>query len=643
MRHLKKKFFQLCIKLKTMNSKYTISVIAVLLYSFILHVPIAHGKDTLRLEQISRALDTLVKKYPEYNRDTDISVGNIPLPELLRNVAFVTKLNIMVKGNESTVVSCNFSKARVKDLIYYICEEYNQNLRVMGNIVTVYSATEDELPPPIVVNYNSSDSLMSVEFSDAPLMDVAKVLTENTGINLIVDKNLYATKVSAYFKKIALNEALEYIASINSLQIDWDTPAVGKISSKGNAGHTDHIPMKKGNRTYNFTVTASGMISASIENAHIVDIITGICDKLNMNYHFITPISGSTSIFLNEVSADLLFSSIFLGTQFAYYKENGIYFFGKREKNIGMLSIEIIPLLHRAVDQVIPLIPDKLKEGLQIKSFDELNSIIVSGNNQNVNRVVAFLKNIDKPVPLITIDIIIAESSKSRLDEVGVSFGKGSAPIVTTGEILPSSDISIGAGTINKLINDFNGFGSINIGKVSPNFYAGLKLLESNGDIVVESTPKLSTLNGREAVLTSGETQYYKEINNNYIGSETPLQSTSYLWKSVDANLIIKITPYVSSDSLITMNIDISQSEFTARVEKDSPPGIVLRSFKSIIRVADKEMVLLGGIDKNSAKNSSQGLPWIARAPVLKWIFGNTTKSKNESKLNVFIKPTIIQ
>lgn len=626
-----------------MNSKYTISVIAVLLYSFILHVPIAHGKDTLRLEQISRALDTLVKKYPEYNRDTDISVGNIPLPELLRNVAFVTKLNIMVKGNESTVVSCNFSKARVKDLIYYICEEYNQNIRVMGNIVTVYSATEDELPPPIVVNYNSSDSLMSVEFSDAPLMDVAKVLTENTGINLIVDKNLYTTKVSAYFKKIALNEALEYIASINSLQIDWDTPAVGKISSKGNAGHTDHIPMKKGNRTYNFTVTASGMISASIENAQIVDIITGICDKLNMNYHFITPITGSTSIFLNEVSADLLFSSIFLGTQFAYYKENGIYFFGKREKNIGMLSIEIIPLLHRAVDQVIPLIPDKLKEGLQIKSFDELNSIIVSGNNQNVNRVVAFLKNIDKPVPLITIDIIIAESSKSRLDEVGVSFGKGSAPIVTTGEILPSSDISIGAGTINKLINDFNGFGSINIGKVSPNFYAGLKLLESNGDIVVESTPKLSTLNGREAVLTSGETQYYKEINNNYIGSETPLQSTSYLWKSVDANLIIKITPYVSSDSLITMNIDISQSEFTARVEKDSPPGIVLRSFKSIIRVADKEMVLLGGIDKNSAKNSSQGLPWIARTPVLKWIFGNTTKSKNESKLNVFIKPTIIQ
>lgn len=203
-----------------MNTKYRISIIAMLLYSFILHVPIAHGKDTLRLKQISNVLDTLTQNYPEFNKDTDISVGNIPLPELIRNVAFVTKLNIMVKGNESTLVSCNFSKAKVKDLIYYLCDEYNQNIRVIGNIVTVYPAAEDRLPPPIVVHYNTSDSLMSVEFCDAPLMDVAKVLTENTGINLIVDKELYNTNVSAFFKKITLNDALEYIASINSLHID---------------------------------------------------------------------------------------------------------------------------------------------------------------------------------------------------------------------------------------------------------------------------------------------------------------------------------------------------------------------------------------------------------------------------------------
>ena len=126
------------------------------------------------------------------------------------------------------------------------------------------------------------------------------------------------------------------------------------------------------------------------------------------------------------------------------------------------------------------------------------------------------------------------------------------------------------------------------------------------------------------------------------MGTQNPVQSTSYMWKSLDANLTVKITPYVSTDSLITLNIDISQSEFTSRVEKDSPPGIVVRSFKSIIRVANNEMVLLGGIERNSKEKSSSGIPFISRIPILKWIFGNSKNNKNESKLNVFIKPTLL-
>ena len=90
------------------------------------------------------------------------------------------------------------------------------------------------------------------------------------------------------------------------------------------------------------------------------------------------------------------------------------------------------------------------------------------------------------------------------------------------------------------------------------------------------------------------------------------------------------------------MNIELSQSEFTSRVEKDSPPGIVVRSFQSIVKVANNEMVLLGGIERMSKEKSSSGLPFISRIPILKWIFGNTKNNKNESRLNVFIKPSLI-
>jgi hypothetical protein len=105
--------------------------------------------------------------------------------------------------------------------------------------------------------------------------------------------------------------------------------------------------------------------------------------------------------------------------------------------------------------------------------------------------------------------------------------------------------------------------------------------LEEDGVVRLLSTPKLSTLNGHEATLTSGETQYYKEVQNNYYGTQNPISSESYQWKSVDANLSIKVTPYVSEDRQITLEIEFEQTEFTDRNVEDAPPGTATRSFKS--------------------------------------------------------------
>ncbi len=107
--------------------------------------------------------------------------------------------------------------------------------------------------------------------------------------------------------------------------------------------------------------------------------------------------------------------------------------------------------------------------------------------------------------------------------------------------------------------------------------------------------------------------------------------------------LDIKITPFVSEDKQITLEIEIDQTEFTAREEAEAPPGTATRSFKSLVRVQNEEMVLLGGIDQNVKEQTNKGLPWIARVPVLRWLFGKSKDSKKEQRLSVFIKPTLIE
>ena len=119
------------------------------------------------------------------------------------------------------------------------------------------------------------------------------------------------------------------------------------------------------------------------------------------------------------------------------------------------------------------------------------------------------------------------------------------------------------------------------------------------------------------------------------------MESKSYTWKSVEANLSLKITPFISKDSCITLNIELEQSEFTPRTDMEAPPGLTTRSFKSIIKVQSEDVVLLGGIERNIDEKSADGLPFISRIPVLKWIFGTSKKNKSDYKLNILIKSSV--
>ncbi|MGM0528963.1 MAG: hypothetical protein ACQERS_11190 [Bacteroidota bacterium] len=84
------------------------------------------------------------------------------------------------------------------------------------------------------------------------------------------------------------------------------------------------------------------------------------------------------------------------------------------------------------------------------------------------------------------------------------------------------------------------------------------------------------------------------------------------------------------------------QSDFTERISTTAPPGKVERTFKSQIRVKNEEMILLGGLEENRSSKTSSGVPWLSKIPILKWLFSSRNEDKSKSKLNIFIKPTII-
>lgn len=332
------------------------------------------------------------------------------------------------------------------------------------------------------------------------------------------------------------------------------------------------------------------------------------------------------------------------GRDWILYKENRANPPINKKSSAGPVVV-VYPMKYRTVDKVIDLIPAELKKGVEIKTFHDLNSVVLSGDAAMCDKITAFLNEIDKSVKLISIDVIIVDATVNNSQKVGLGIGVGDTEAKTKGSISPGLDLTLNAESLNRILGSFSGLGSINLGTVTSLFYTDLQLLEDAGKIVLRSTPRLATLNGHKATLKSGEVKYYKESQVNIIGTQNPLQSESYLWKNVEASFVLDIMPHVSQDSTITMNINLSQDDFTTSDEDDkyAPPGISKRSFTSIIKVKNGEMVLLGGIEKNLKENMSKGLPFISRVPFLRSIFGKTRKVKTDSKLNIFIKPTIIQ
>ena len=609
----------------------------------------AQSSETERIAQVRARLDTLILRDTTYLSEVDLSVGQVSLSELLRSVAQVGGVNLSVQDGANLLVSCNFSRARIADLILFLCEQYGLDIRVVGNIVSIFPYQAPIAPPPVpLIVYNRADSTLSYDLIAVPLREVARRLTDSSGVNLIVPQTLYDRPISGYVSSMPFSEALSVLAEINKLE-------VAPVKGSGAWMFAEPIPVGGGQpstvqnyvRRRQFApaqlaIDSMGRITAMIDRGNIYDIILDVCEQLKLDYFFITPVNAQTCIYLKNTDVKTLFDLLLTGTAYTYYEEGGVYMFGEAKRE-GIFSTRIIPMRYRTVDKLIDVIPENLKKGVQIAAFGDLNSMIASGDQRHVARVEQFLHEIDKTVPLITIEVMIVDASKDVILEAGLGLGVGTSPTQTSGTLSPGIDMTLGSGAVNNLVDKVNGLGIIRLGKVTPNFYASLKAMEENGTIELRSTPKLSTLNGHEAVLSSGEMQYYKETNNTYMGTQNPVQSTSYVWKSVEANMTLSITPYVSEDGHITMTIDLSQSEFTDRTEKEAPPGTTTRSFRSMVRVRNEEMVLLGGIDRQSHEKSSQGLPFIARIPVLKWIFGMHKNNKQERRLNVFIKPTVIE
>jgi len=618
-----------------------------------------------RVKKLKADLEELSTTVPALNDSVNISVNGATIQEFLRAIATADAVNISIDPNLRYSIVNNFSNVRFLDVLVFLIDEYDLDINIIGNIISIYKYVAPpeapEPPKPHLLKISYRDSLLTLDLKNDSLISVAKKITQLTGTNVIVTADMQNERISGYIQNSKVGTAIEKIALANNVAFEKTKDGFFVLSKPESlVNSSSGSKNKRGHRSGSTRGGADGVdykleievvdkntISIYAENAPLDSIVKQVSDQLGVDYHIISELKEDVSLLFSRISYDKLLDFVFDGKDFSYRKVEGIYIIG--EKKMGEIQeTEIIQLQYRTVDAISEFFPKNLQDGLEIIEFTELNSLLVTGPREKIGEFAKFIHEIDRLVPVVLIEVMILESKKTSGISTGLSAGFGdggdasSVFLSNDGSSSGGFNFSFDAKDINGLLNSLNGFTNFNIGRVTESFYLNISALETDGMVKVRSTPKLSTLNGHEAQLSSGETTYYVDETISTTASQSINERYSRQYKSVNADLTISIKPIVSGDNQITLDIDVSQSDFTGTVDENAPPGTINRSFKSIIRVKDQEMVLLGGLDKNYTNDAGSGIPFLSKIPVLKWLFSSRKKEKQFTKLNIFIKPTVI-
>jgi type IV pilus assembly protein PilQ len=613
-----------------------------------------------RFDILEEKLNQFAKNYPGLNEKVELNVTDTPLSAVVRGIGESNNLNVNVDPIIDIKLTNNFKNITAKEVFMYLCKTYALDINFVGPILSFAKYTAPAVQPvktitgkKINVKYEPNADLLSFDLTADTLGSVTKEITKQSGKNIIFSPDLSGKIVNGFVQAAPFNNAIEKLAFANDMKVSVTPdnffvfekkpvvldPKQNTGNQFGSLGQTT-TPKKSSEGV----TVRDGLITVDAQNMPINEIVNAVSKDLGKNYFLFSELKGNSTVKIADAPYDEFLKLLFNGTDYTFKKDGEVYLFGDRNLE-GLRQSKLITMKNRTIEKILDMVPAELKKGVDLKVFEDMNGIIASGSQPRINELESFLRQIDQVVPLVYIEVIIADVRKSNTLSAGISAGIGNKPAAaSSGGVLPQVDMSFNATSINNLISGINGLGIINLGSVTPNFYITLKALEQQGVLKIRSTPQIATLNGHEAKLSIGKTEYYLEVQNNLVNAPNAtsnlLQSQQY--KPVNADLSLTIDPQVSGDEQITMTVNVKQSSFTERISNTAPPGTINRNFESLVRVKNGEMIMLGGLEENSTNHSGKGLPGISRIPVLRWLFGDRTKTKSENKLTIFIKPTII-
>jgi type IV pilus assembly protein PilQ len=464
---------------------------------------------------------------------------------------------------------------------------------------------------------------------NADIRDILNYITEQYGVNFVIDSSVAAVPVTVNVQDVPWNVALDAVLKANRLGIE----ANGNIL-----------------RVATTEVLAKEAETQKVINDSRLDASPLVTEFIRLNYArasgTLAQAAGSTGAFSGGAT-NLSFSGGAGGDSTGGSGDQGL----------------------------LPIISRRLSRRGGIEVDGRSNTLIITDVKENIESIRQLVAILDQPEPQVEIEtrIVIAQRNFSRdlgaqLSAGVVNLGRGGLGNIST---LPTtsgtgsgggtggtggSGAGAGGSTVTpgpKPLGVFGGLAGTNaptpslaaaaastvIGLTTGLFgtaqiSALISMAESRGQAKTVATPRVTALNNRPAQIESGS---QIPVQTTQAASGTAVVTTTF----VSVPLRLSITPQITDAGTVVLRVTIENNTINTGIAVGGVPGIDTQRMQSEVLVPDGGTTVMGGVLADTEGETKQRTPGIASIPVFGNLFKRKLTTKASTEILFFITPHI--
>ncbi|MCM2285038.1 MAG: type II secretion system secretin GspD [Desulfobacula sp.] len=299
-----------------------------------------------------------------------------------------------------------------------------------------------------------------------------------------------------------------------------------------------------------------------------------------------------------------------------------------------------------------------LSEKVKVMADKATNSLIIMADKEDYPVLEDVIGKLDIPRAMVYIECLIMEVNTTRGLNIGtewkasqgynndsrVVFGGFGGTNTTSGYSNLTGASTAGTSGYSTLPTGFS-VGVLgkkfSIGGVTfPDIQAIVQAFQNDKDVHILSTPQILTTENEEASITVGKNVPFQTRSAAEAGTAT---YNSFEYK--DVGITLKITPQISKDKLVRLNVSQELTKLDSSASQTSPdrPTTFKRQIETTIIVEDANSVVIGGLIDESLTKTEYKTPCLGDVPVLGWGFKSVSKGEDKTNLYVFLTPRVVK